>query len=183
MDWEELKNTANNCRKCPLCESRTNVVFGAGNRFSNVLFVGEAPGANEDIQGEPFVGRSGKLLDEMLLEVGLSRNKNIYIANMIKCRPPDNRDPSKEELDACIGYLENQIEILNPKVIVCVGRIAAQHFISPDFKITKEKGEIISKNGRNYMATLHPAAILRNINQKPGTLEDLETLRAFLENN
>ena len=135
-EWETLKNDCLKCKKCRLCETRTNVVFGYGNPLAEVMFVGEGPGEQEDIQGKPFVGRSGKLLDKMLLEIGLSREENIYIANIVKCRPPKNRDPLPEEQEMCIDWLRNQTALLKPKLIVAVGRIAAMKIIDDKIKIT-----------------------------------------------
>ena len=175
--WEQLKTACENCRECGLCETRHNVVFGVGNPRAEVLFIGEAPGENEDLQGEPFIGRGGKLLDEMLEAVGLSRKHNIYIANMVKCRPPKNRDPLPEEQDACGEWLRRQLELISPKIVVCLGRIAAFRMISPDFKVTKQHGEFFEKDGVLYMGMFHPAAILRNPRQKPLALADFVTLR------
>ncbi len=175
--WEELKNACAGCRKCELCETRTNVVVGVGSPTAEVMFIGEGPGENEDLQGEPFVGRGGKLLDKMLTAVDLDRNKNIYIANIVKCRPPKNRDPKPEEQDMCIGWLRNQVKLIRPKIIVCLGRIAAARIIKPDIKITKEHGQFIEKNGVLMMAMLHPAAILRNPNKKPEAFNDFLILR------
>ena len=178
LNWEELESQCLSCRKCPLCEERTNVVFGVGPRDAEVLFIGEGPGENEDLQGEPFVGRGGKLLDDMLEIIDLSRKKNIYIANMVKCRPPKNRDPLNTEQDACIGYLRNQVALIKPKIIVCLGRIAAMRVIKEDFKITKEHGQWFEKNGIWTMALYHPATLLRDPRRKPETFEDLKTLQA-----
>ena len=175
--WEELEQACLSCAKCGLCEGRTNVVFGMGNRNAKVLFVGEGPGEQEDLQGKPFVGRSGQLLDKMLDAVDLNREKNIYIGNIVKCRPPKNRDPQPEEQEQCIGWLRNQVALMKPKIIVCLGRIAAAKLIRPDFKITKEHGMFTEKNGVFMMATLHPAALLRNPNNKPGAFEDFLRLR------
>ena len=175
--WEELKNACAGCRKCELCETRTNVVVGVGSPTAGVMFIGEGPGENEDLQGEPFVGRGGKLLDKMLTAVDLDRNNNIYIANIVKCRPPKNRDPKPEEQDMCIGWLRNQVKLIRPKIIVCLGRIAAARIIKPDIKITKEHGQFIEKNGVLMMAMLHPAAILRNPNKKPEAFNDFLILR------
>ena len=176
-EWTALEQQCKNCRACALCETRNNVVFGVGNEQAEVLFIGEGPGENEDLQGQPFVGRGGQLLDKMLEAVGLSRKHNIYIANMVKCRPPKNRDPLPEEQAACAGWLARQIEILQPKIVVCLGRIAAFHFISPDFKVTKQHGQFFEKDGRLYMGMFHPAAILRNPNQKPEAFADFVALR------
>jgi DNA polymerase len=152
-----------------------------GNKNADILFIGEGPGENEDLQGEPFVGRAGQLLDKMLAAVDLDRKTNIYIANIVKCRPPQNRDPLPEEQDACIGWLRNQVYLMKPKIIVCLGRIAAMKLIKPDMKITKEHGVFFEKGGVLMMATLHPAALLRNPNNKPGAFEDFLKLRDKLE--
>lgn len=176
-EFRALEQTCKDCRACGLCETRTNVVFGVGNPEAEVLFIGEGPGANEDLQGEPFVGRAGKLLDTMLEAVGLSRKHNIYIANMVKCRPPQNRDPLPEEQDACAHWLADQIRHIQPKIIVCLGRVAAFRMISPEFKVTKQHGEFFEKDGILYMGMFHPAAILRNPNQKPLAFADFLTLR------
>ena len=179
--WEELRTNCMTCKRCKLCETRTNVVFGVGNPNADILFIGEGPGENEDLQGEPFVGRAGKLLDKMLAAVDLDRNKDIYIANIVKCRPPKNRDPEKDEQEACIGWLRNQVKLINPKIIVCLGRIAAMKIIKPDMKITKEHGMFFKKGDILMMATLHPAALLRNPNNKPQAFEDYLKLRDKLE--
>ncbi len=181
QNWNVLKNACMDCRACGLCKTRHNVVFGIGNPQAEVLFIGEGPGENEDLQGEPFVGRAGKLLDVMLEAVGLSRRHNIYIANMVKCRPPQNRDPLPEEQEACAHWLSEQMRLINPKIVVCLGRIAAFHFISPDFKVTRQHGEFIEKHGVLYMGMFHPAAILRNPNQKPVAFEDFVKLRDKIE--
>jgi len=175
--WEELEQQCKNCRRCGLADTRKNVVFGVGAPDAEVLFIGEGPGANEDEQGEPFVGRAGKLLDTMLAAVGLSRRRNIYIANMVKCRPPQNRDPLPEEQEACIDWLRAQTALLRPKIIVCLGRVAACRLIDPDFKVTRQHGQFFEKNGTLMMATLHPAALLRNPNQKPEAFADFLALR------
>ena len=180
-NWEKLQESCENCRKCGLCETRHNVVFGVGNPQAKVLFVGEGPGENEDLQGEPFVGRGGQLLDKFLAAVDLDRRKNIYIANIVKCRPPKNRDPLPEEQEACIDWLRNQFALLRPKIIVCLGRIAGMKIIKPDLKITKEHGIFFEKGGVLMMATLHPAALLRNPNQKPAAFEDFLKLREKID--
>lgn len=175
--WEQLKADCMQCRKCGLCETRTNLVFGVGNENAEVMFIGEGPGENEDLQGEPFVGRGGKLLDKYLEAIDLDRRKNIYIANMVKCRPPKNRDPLPEEQDMCIDWLREQTRLIRPKIIVCLGRISAQRLISKDFKVTKQHGDFIEKGGILFMGTFHPAALLRNPNQKPDALEDFLALQ------
>ena len=180
-NWTDLEQNCKACTRCKLCETRHNVVFGLGNTNADILFIGEGPGENEDLQGEPFVGRGGKLLDKMLAAVDLDRNKDIYIANIVKCRPPQNRDPLQEEQDACIGWLRNQVKLIKPKIIVCLGRIAAKRIIKSDIKITKEHGIILEKKGIAMMATLHPAALLRNPSQKPGAFEDFLKLRDFIK--
>ena len=177
MTLEDLKFQCMNCNKCPLCKTRDNIVFGEGVSDADVLIIGEGPGANEDREGRPFVGRSGKLLDEVMNEVGLSREKNVYIANMVKCRPPENRDPKPAEKEQCIDYLKAQIEIINPKIIVCLGRVSASYFLGKDFKVTKDHGKFYEIDGRKITATFHPAAILRNINQKPLFLEDFQKIK------
>ena len=176
-DFEELRSECLKCTKCGLCQGRHNVVFGVGNPKAKVLFVGEGPGENEDLQGEPFVGRAGKLLDLMLDAVDLSRERNIYIANIVKCRPPQNRDPLPAEQDACIDWLRNQFAIMRPKIVVCLGRIAGMKLMDPNMKITRQHGQFIDKKGTLMMATLHPAALLRNPNQKPDAFKDFLLLR------
>lgn len=173
----ELKSSCMGCYKCPLGKTRTNLVFGIGNERAEVMFIGEGPGEQEDLKGEPFVGRGGKLLDKYLDAIDLSREKNIYIANMVKCRPPENRNPSKEEQEICMEWLREQTRIIKPKIIVCLGRISAQKIISEDFLVTKQHGDFIFKNNIYLMGTFHPASLLRNPNQKPDALEDFLKLR------
>ena len=175
--WEELKNACEQCEKCELCKTRHNVVVGVGNENAEVMFIGEGPGESEDLQGEPFVGRAGKLLDKMLTAVDLDRNKNIYIANIVKCRPPQNRDPKPDEQEMCIEWLRAQVKMINPKIIVCLGRIAAGRIIKSDIKITKEHGLWFEKGGIQMMAMLHPAAILRDPRRKPDAFDDFLKLR------
>lgn len=141
------------------------------------MLIGEGPGENEDLQGQPFVGRSGQLLDKFLASVDLSRDKNVYIANMVKCRPPKNRDPKPEEQDMCINWLRKQFKIIKPKIVVCVGRISAQKLIDKNFKVTQQHGQFIDKNGTLFMGTYHPAAILRNPNNKEFAFADWLALR------
>ena len=153
------------------------MVFGVGDPRAEVLLVGEAPGASEDRQGEPFVGAAGKLLDDMLAMIGL-RRQQIYITNSVKCRPPQNRDPLNTEKDACSGYLRRQLELMQPKILVCLGRISAAEIIKPDFRITQEHGQFFEKDGMQMMALYHPAALLRDPGKKPETFEDLKRLQA-----
>ncbi len=176
---ENLRNECLNCNRCPLREGARQVVFGVGNENADIMFVGEGPGEQEDIQGEPFVGRSGRLLDKYLELVGLDRNENIYIANIVKCRPENNRDPKPEEQEICIDWLRQQVKIIKPKVIVCLGRIAAQRLISPDFRVTSQHGQFIEKGGIYFMGTFHPSALLRNPANKPAALSDFQALRRF----
>ena len=178
MDWNALEQTCMGCQRCALADGRHNVVFGVGSRDAEVLFVGEGPGENEDLQGEPFVGRAGKLLDDMLELIDLDRKKNVYIANIVKCRPPHNRDPLNTEQDACIGYLRNQVALLKPKIIVCLGRIAAMRLIREDYRITREHGQWEEKAGVAMTALYHPAAILRDPGKRPETFDDLKNLQA-----
>lgn len=180
-EWEKLREECLSCQKCALADTRHNVVFGVGNENAEVLFIGEGPGENEDLQGEPFVGRGGKLLDDMLSLIDLDRRSNIYIANIVKCRPPHNRDPLGTEQDSCIGYLEKQIELIDPKLIVCLGRIAAMRIIKPDFKISQEHGQWFPVGSREAMALYHPAALLRDPRRRPETFEDLKGLQAKIQ--
>ena len=180
-NWEELKNKCLICEKCDLYKTRTNVVFGVGNENAEVMFIGEGPGENEDLQGEPFVGRAGKLLDKLLFAVDLDRHKNVYIANIVKCRPPKNRDPFDGEQIECMEWLRAQTRLIRPKIIVCLGRIAGMKILKPDLKITKEHGIFVEKNGIHIMATYHPAAILRNPNQMEDALKDFIILREKIE--
>ena len=176
-EFENLKNQCLGCDKCPLSSGRHNVVFGVGNENAEIMFVGEGPGEQEDLQGEPFVGKSGQLLDKYLEIIDLSRNENIYIANIVKCRPPQNRDPKPEEQEQCIEWLRAQVKMINPKIIVCLGRIAAGRIIKSDIKITKEHGLWFEKGGIQMMAMLHPAAVLRDPRRKPDAFDDFLKLR------
>lgn len=176
-NWEELRETCLKCQKCGLAETRHNVVFGDGNPAAEVMLIGEGPGEQEDLQGLPFVGRAGKLLDEMLEVIDLDRSK-VYIANMVKCRPPQNRDPLNVEQDACIDYLRRQVALIRPKIIICLGRISAMRLIREDYKITKEHGQWVEKAGVWMTAMFHPAALLRNPGWKPATFEDLKSVQA-----
>ena len=178
LNWEALERTCMSCQRCALADTRHNVVFGVGPRDAEVMCIGEGPGENEDLQGEPFVGRAGKLLDDMLELIDLDRKTNVYIANIVKCRPPQNRDPLNTEQDACIGYLRNQVALIRPKIIVCLGRVAAVRLIREDFKITKEHGQWFEKAGVQMTALYHPAAILRDPSKRPDTFQDLKSLQA-----
>ena len=175
--FDILKEDCSKCTGCELCNARHNVVFGVGNENADIMFVGEGPGENEDLQGEPFVGKAGQLLDKYLGIIGLDRNKNIYIANIVKCRPPQNRDPKDEEQDSCIEWLRHQARLIQPKIIVCLGRISAQKLIGKEFRVTQHHGEFIQKGNILFMGTFHPAALLRNPNNKPLALSDFQKLR------
>ena len=179
MDWESLRDTALHCTACKLCQGRNHVVFGVGNPKAEIMFIGEGPGQHEDEQGEPFVGRSGQLMDKMLHYIDLDRSRNIYIANIVKCRPPQNRDPEQEEIAACMGYLRNQVALIRP--IVGVGRIAAMTLIQPDYKVTRQHGEWIQKNGVWMMGTFHPAALLRNPYNTENGFADFLSLREKIQ--
>jgi len=176
MNWEALEHTCRNCTRCGLCETRNNVVFGVGSRQADVLFVGEGPGEQEDLHGEPFVGPAGKLLDDMMAIIDLDRSR-CYIANIVKCRPPRNRDPLETEQDACIGYLRNQVALMKPKIIVCLGRIAAKRLIDPEYRITKQHGTWVQKGGVWMTAIYHPSALLRDVSKRPETFDDLLSIR------
>ena len=176
-DWDALYEECIHCQKCGLAETRTNVVFGEGARDAEVMFIGEGPGEQEDRTGRPFVGRAAQLLDDMLAMIDLKREK-VFIGNMVKCRPPQNRDPLNIEQEACIGYLRNQVALLKPKIIVCLGRIAAMKLIKEDFKITREHGQWIEKAGVWMMAMYHPSALLRDPRKRPESFEDLKSLQA-----
>lgn len=176
MEWEELQNACQSCKRCELFRTRNNVVFGVGPKDAEILFVGEGPGQQEDLKGEPFVGPAGQLLDDMLSIIGLGRH-NCYIANIVKCRPPQNRDPLQTEQDACIGWLRMQTRLLRPKIIVCLGRIAAMKLIQEDFKITRDHGQWFEKGGIWFIALYHPSALLRDVSKRPETFRDLKTLQ------
>ena len=177
MQFDELRAQCESCTRCGLCQGRTNVVFGMGNPASPIMFVGEGPGQHEDEQGLPFVGRSGQLLDLYLDVIDLDRSK-VYIANVVKCRPPQNRDPLNVEQDACIGFLRRQTALIRPKIIVCLGRIAAKAVIKEDFKITSEHGQWFARGGVQMTAIYHPAALLRDVNKRPETFEDLKAIQS-----
>lgn len=182
MDFEILKNECAACRKCALAETRTNIVFGVGKENADLMFVGEAPGADEDASGIPFVGRAGKLLNSYLDAVGISRD-DVYIANILKCRPPKNRDPLPEESDACMPYLREQVKLIKPRFIVCLGRIAAMRLIKSDYKITQEHGIWVSKGQFEMTAFFHPSALLRDPRKKDAMLDDMKVLAEKLKSN
>ena len=180
-EWDALRAECLNCRRCGLADTRHHVVFGEGVPTAEVLCIGEGPGEQEDLSGRPFVGRAGKLLDDMLEIIDLSREKNVYIGNMVKCRPPQNRDPLNIEQEACAQWLERQIQLIQPKIIICLGRIAAMKYIKEDFKITREHGQWFEKDGVLRIALFHPAALLRDPRRRPETFEDLKTIQAKIK--
>ncbi len=180
VSWEQLEGACAACRRCGLCETRRNVVIGDGARESRILLIGEGPGEQEDLQGRAFVGPAGQLLDRMLACIGLDRGQ-VYIANVVKCRPPRNRDPLPEEQAACLPYLRAQVRLIRPQVIVCLGRIAAQAVIRPDFRITREHGQWVERKGYWLTATYHPSALLRDPSKKRDAYEDLKKLKSKLE--
>lgn len=178
--WEQLRQECSVCQRCGLCQTRKNVVFGIGREDADILFVGEGPGEQEDRTGIPFVGPAGQLLDDMLSIIDLSRERNCYIANIVKCRPPKNRDPLETEQEACIGYLFRQIELIQPKILICLGRIAAQRLIAPDFRITRQHGTWVERRGIWMSAIYHPSALLRDVTKRPETFNDLLAIREKL---
>ena len=180
MDWQTLEKQCMACTGCGLCRTRANVVFGVGNREADIMFVGEGPGEQEDLQGVPFVGPAGKLLDDMLRMIDLDRSK-VYIANIVKCRPPRNRDPRDEEQDACYPWLAEQIRLVDPKIIICLGRISATALIRDDFRITREHGLWFDIDGRRMTAIYHPSALLRDISKRPETFADLRSIRSEIK--
>ena len=180
MTWNELYEQCRICDKCPLGKTKTNTVFGCGNQNARLMFVGEAPGEQEDKQGIPFVGAAGKLLDKYLDAVGILRDE-VFSPNILKCRPPHNRDPLPEEGDACIGFLREQVKLIRPEIIVCLGRISAMRLIKPDFKITREHGVIVKKGAFAMTAVYHPAALLRDPSKKEDMYRDMKKIKAYLD--
>lgn len=179
MSLKKLEQDCLGCTACPLSETRHNVVFGVGNPNARLMLIGEGPGEQEDLKGEPFVGRAGKLLDDLLSLIDLDR-ETVYIANMVKCRPPGNRDPLPLEKQACAGWLDAQITLIDPEIIVCLGRVAAMRFLGDGFKITAEHGKWFDCGGRKVMAVFHPAALLRDPRKRPETFDDLKAIQRAL---
>ncbi|MBE6640077.1 MAG: uracil-DNA glycosylase [Ruminococcaceae bacterium] len=175
-----LKKVCEECKGCPLWESRKNLVFGVGNEDADIMFIGEAPGQQEDEQGVPFVGAAGQLFDRYLFAVDIPR-ESVYIANILKCRPPRNRDPLPAEEDACIEHLYKQIEAIDPKIIVCLGRVSAKRLIDENYMITKQHGKWQTKGGRHITAVYHPSALLRDPAKKADMLEDMKAVKAKLD--
>lgn len=175
-NWEELENSVKNCRKCRLCEKRNNVVFGVGNKNADMMFIGEGPGADEDMQGEPFVGKAGKLMNMAFKMLGINREE-VYIANIVKCRPPQNRNPQDDEAEACLNYLRNQVILVKPKIIVLLGSVALKNILGKEYGITASRGKWVEKKGILYMPTWHPAALLRDENKKIDFVKDLKEVQ------
>ena len=173
---EELENSIKGCNKCKLCNSRNNIVFGVGNKNAKIMFIGEGPGADEDAQGMPFVGKAGQLMNKAFEGIGLKRD-DVYIANIVKCRPPQNRNPEKDEVEACINYLRNQVMIVKPKIIVLLGSVALKNILGEEYSITKIRGNWIERKGIWYMPTFHPAALLRDESKKIDFWKDLKKVK------
>lgn len=179
--FEELENSMVGCNKCKLCSNRNNIVFGCGNKNADLMLIGEGPGADEDIQGIPFVGKAGKLMNAAFDALGINRD-DIYIANVVKCRPPNNRNPEKDEEMACLDYLRNQVILVKPKIIVLLGSVALKAILGNEYSITSSRGKWIEKKGILYMPTFHPAALLRDEKKKIDFYNDLKEARNRLEN-
>lgn len=171
--WEELEESIIDCSKCKLCKTRQNIVFGTGNKHAKLMFIGEGPGADEDRLGEPFVGRAGKLMNLAFETLGIDR-KDVYIANVVKCRPPSNRNPEDDEAIACLNYLRNQVILVQPEVIVLLGSVALKNILGKEYGITASRGKWIEKKGIKYMPTWHPAALLRDETKKIDFIKDLQ---------
>ena len=178
---EEINEVVRNCTKCNLCKNRTNTVLGSGNENAKVMFIGEGPGADEDKIGEPFVGKAGKLMNQAFLGIGISREE-VYISNIVKCRPPNNRTPLKEEAEACLDYLRNQVMIIKPKIIVLLGNTALKNILGEEYGITASRGKWIEKKGIKYLPTFHPVALLRDESKKIDFWNDLKLVKKELEN-
>ena len=172
-NWEQLEDEAKQCRKCKLCQNRNNVVFGTGNKQADLMFIGEGPGADEDMQGVPFVGKAGKLMNMAFEAIGLNRDE-VYIANIVKCRPPSNRNPQDDEAMACLNYLRNQVILVKPKIIVLLGSVALKNILGKEYGITASRGKWVEKKGILYMPTWHPAALLRDEAKKIDFIKDLQ---------
>lgn len=177
---EELENSLKDCKKCKLCSERKNIVFGTGNEKADIMFIGEGPGADEDLKGIPFVGKAGMLMNKCFDALEINR-EDVYIANIVKCRPPQNRNPEKDECDACIDYLRNQVLIIKPKIIVLLGSVALKNILGEEYSITKSRGTWIEKKGIWYMPTFHPAALLRDDTKKIDFWKDLKLVNKKLK--
>lgn len=174
-NWEDLEKNLENCQKCKLCKTRNNIVFGVGNREADIMLIGEGPGADEDMQGEPFVGKAGKLMNMAFDALGIKKEE-LYIANIVKCRPPFNRNPEQDEEQACLDFLRNQVILVKPKIIVLLGKVALKNILGKEYGITSSRGKWIEKRGIYYMPTWHPAALLRDESKKIEFLSDLKSV-------
>ena len=179
-NWEQLEADANQCKKCKLCQNRTNVVFGTGNKQADLMFIGEGPGADEDKQGIPFVGKAGRLMNMAFEAIGLKREE-VYIANIVKCRPPGNRNPEDDEATVCLNYLRNQVILVKPKIVVLLGSVALKNILGKEYGITASRGKWVEKRGIWYMPTWHPAALLRDENKKIDFIMDLKEVMSRYE--
>lgn len=178
--WEELEESIKNCNKCKLCSGRKNIVFGTGNKNAKIMFIGEGPGADEDIQGEPFVGKAGQLMNKAFEALEIER-EDVYIANIVKCRPPQNRNPEKDEAEACMDYLRNQVILVKPKIIVLLGSVALKNILGEEYGITNSRGKWIERKEIWYMPTFHPAALLRDDSKRIDFWRDLKLVKEKLE--
>ena len=176
-NWEELEQACKNCTKCELCNNRKNVVIGKGNKNANIMFIGEGPGADEDIQGIPFVGKAGQLMDKAFQAIGIEKEE-VYIANIVKCRPPNNRNPEYEEADLCKEYLKSQIKLVKPQIIVLVGSVALKNILGKEYAITASRGKWFEKDGIKILPTFHPAALLRDEDKKIDFFKDLKMIKS-----
>lgn len=180
-NWESLEEVVSKCKRCRLCQNRNNVVFGEGNKTAKLMFIGEGPGADEDIQGRPFVGKAGKLMNMAFETVGIDR-KTVYITNIVKCRPPSNRNPENDEAMACLDYLRNQVILIKPEIIVLLGSVALKNILGQEYGITASRGKWIQKKGILYMPTWHPAALLRDETKKIDFIKDLKEVVEKMKN-
>ena len=181
-NWEDLEKSILECKKCRLCTNRTNIVFGQGNKKARLMFIGEGPGADEDKQGIPFVGKAGQLMNNAFQALEINR-EDVYIANIVKCRPPSNRVPEDDEAQACLNYLRNQVILVKPKIIVLLGSTALKNILGKEYGITAVRGNWMEKNGIKYMPTWHPAALLRDENKKIEFWQDLKEVKKYIDNN
>lgn len=179
QNFKELEEQIKDCKKCKLCNNRHNIVLGTGNRQAKIMFIGEGPGADEDIQGEPFVGKAGKLMDQAFKGIGINREK-VYIANIVKCRPPQNRNPEQDEIDSCIDYLRTQVMLVKPEIIVLLGSVALKAILGKEYSITSSRGKWVEKKGIRYLPTFHPAALLRDESKKIFFWKDLKEVKKFM---
>ena len=181
-NWEDLEKSILECKKCRLCTNRTNIVFGQGNKKARLMFIGEGPGADEDKQGIPFVGKAGQLMNNAFQALEINR-EDVYIANIVKCRPPSNRVPEEDEVQTCLNYLRNQVILIKPKIIVLLGSTALKNILGKEYGITAVRGNWMEKNGIKYMPTWHPAALLRDENKKIEFWQDLKEVKKYIDNN